>query len=415
MAASELDPCVTRAAFAAAVTAFTERTSAMMHTGDVAMPRGKPPRLLKLRGAVPRFVWTASEEGRLLYCNADLRNLLGDCEGCAIEELMQSRLVHADDRSRWLEAWRRAVSTGESYEVEYRAQTDSGSAPHWYLERGAQCECRGRSDRWFITATQIDAQKHREQKLVLALHHKERFLATLLHELRNPLAPIANAMEALAARPDDPHMVSGACGVIQRQLRQLTLLVDDLLDVSRMDRGAIRMHKEWIDLVDVIHASVETAAPITQSRTHEVTIATPEAPVRLHADAVRLRQVVTNVLINAAKYTEPAGNIHIHVGVEGEEAVIRIRDNGVGISAELLPRIFEPFTQAAPGSHAAMGGLGVGLAVARELVHLHSGTIHAFSEGLGCGSEFVICLPMRKQTDEDKAPSRRARDSAHDP
>lgn len=364
---------------------------------DGAPREDAAPRVLKLRDGVPRLVWTASADGRLLYSNPDLRCLLDDCdcEGCAIEELMPGRVLHADDGARWLGVWRGAVASGESWEVEYRVRSDVDGATHWYLERGAQCECRGRQDHWFVTATRIDAQKQRESELLRSLELKDRFFATLLHELRNPLAPMANAMEALAARPGDSRIVSGACGVIRRQLRQLTLLVDDLLDVSRIARGVVALHREWSDLAEVIAASVETARPVIQSRSHEVRMVEGPAPVLVFADPIRLRQVVTNLLINAAKYTNPGGHIRITLEHTHREALIRVRDDGIGIASEILSSIFDPFTQAAPRSRAAMGGMGVGLAVARELVHLHGGLISAHSEGAGRGSEFVIRLPLQ--------------------
>lgn len=350
-------------------------------------------RLAKLLDAVPQLVWTASVDGRFLYCNSDVRRRLGPCEGYAVECVIPERLVHSEDRQRWLGMWRHALQSGYPYEVEYRVRSDRDGIAQWYLERGTQVESAGSSDRWFVTATRIDEQKRREQELLALLLRKERFLVTLLHELRNPLAPIANATLLLARCPRDPQAVNGARGVIERQLKQLTRLVNDLLDVSKLARGRIELQRAPADLREVIATAIEAAGPMVESRKHRLIFEPPSTAVVVNADPVRLCQVLTNLLINAAKYTNPNGRISVVLETAKDAAVVRVRDNGIGISIDLLPCIFDMFAQASSAADASMGGLGVGLAVARELVQLHGGSLSAHSDGPGCGSEFVVRLP----------------------
>jgi len=349
-------------------------------------------RLVQLIDTLPQLVWTVSGDGTMSYCNAELCSLVADCDGRRVEEVMV-QLLHPEDYARWFAAWDRAFKgSGGLFEIEYRICSGADPTTHWYLERAVRSG--EASAHWFVTATQIDEQKRREEELRGMLHEKEQFFATLLHELRNPLAPIANAIELLARRADDPASVSGARGIIQRQLRQLSRLVDDLLDVSRMSRGRIELRKEPTDLAEVVATAIETARPLIELRGHHLTTGVPRTPLIVHADAVRLGQVVTNLLINAAKYTNPGGHLSVMLERSADCATIRVRDNGIGIPRDLLPRVFDLFAQAAPGSDGGMGGMGVGLAVARELVQLHEGSITVHSEGPGRGSEFVMSLPL---------------------
>ena len=352
------------------------------------------PRLANLLDAAPQLVWTASVDGRFLYCNSGVRKRIGLCEGFAVEFIIPERLIYRDDRQRWLGMWRRALQSGYPYEVEYRVYSECDGIAHWYLERGTQLERSGTADRWFITATRIDEQKRREEELLALLLGKERFLATLLHELRNPLAPIANATEILARCGRDPHAVNAASGVIARQLKQLTRLVNDLLDVSRIARGKVELQKASTDLREVVATATEAANPLVELRKQQLTIHGPPSAVIVDADAVRLCQVMTNLLLNAAKYTNAGGSIAVFIESREDAAVVRVRDDGIGMSTELLPRIFDLFAQAHFGaSDTSMGGLGIGLAVSRELVQLHGGSLSAYSDGPGRGSEFVVRLP----------------------
>jgi PAS domain S-box-containing protein len=223
---------------------------------------------------------------------------------------------------------------------------------------------------------------------------KDEFLAMLAHELRNPLAPIRNAADVWrAARPRTPELQL-ATEVIDRQVQQMTRLVDDLLDVSRITRGKIKLRTEVVALAAVIDTAVEASRPLMEKWEHELVVDVPAEPIHLRADAPRLAQVLVNLLNNAAKYTERGGRIELRVQREDTQVTIRVRDNGIGIPADALQRVFEMFTQVDRSLERAEGGLGLGLTVVQRLVEMHGGTIEAHSEGSGRGSEFVVRLPL---------------------
>lgn len=236
--------------------------------------------------------------------------------------------------------------------------------------------------------------ERRRRELERAGRQKDEFLAMLAHELRNPLAPIYNAVQILAVRGHDPDEVERIGGLIGRQLQQMVRLVDDLLDVSRITRGKINLCKEPVDLAQVVSMAVETSRPLIESKGHELTVTLPETPLQVHADATRLAQVLSNLLNNAAKYTETAGRISLAAELLEGEVRVRVRDTGIGIAHEMLPRVFDLFTQADSSLDRAQGGLGVGLTLVRRLVELHGGTVEAHSAGTGQGTEMVVRLPL---------------------
>ena len=237
--------------------------------------------------------------------------------------------------------------------------------------------------------------KTREQAEALADldRRKDEFLAMLGHELRNPLAPISNALRLLRLQKNEDPIQQRAYGVIERQVGQLTYLVDDLLEISRINTGRVHLRQERIVIGGIVERAVETAHPLIAQRRHELTVSLPPQPIWLHADAARLEQVMVNLLTNAAKYTDDGGHIWLTVQQEGDVALLRVRDTGVGISPELLPRIFDLFTQAERSLDRSQGGLGIGLCLVQRLVELHGGTVAANSV-LGQGSEFVVRLPI---------------------
>jgi CheY-like chemotaxis protein len=232
--------------------------------------------------------------------------------------------------------------------------------------------------------------QQRAEQLAEADRRKDEFLAMLGHELRNPLAPLKNAARLLTLRGTPDAEVRG----IDRQVRQLARLVDDLLDVSRISRGKIMLQKEAVELAEVLERAVEISRPIIAARRHELAEVLPPEPVYLEADPTRLAQALANLLNNAAKYTPEGGHIRLTAERQGAEVVLRIRDNGVGITPEMLPRVFDLFVQADQTLDRSQGGLGLGLTLVKSLVELHGGRVEAFSEGLGKGSEFVVHLPV---------------------
>lgn len=248
--------------------------------------------------------------------------------------------------------------------------------------------------------SEISARERLEQALLEADRRKDEFLALLAHELRNPLAPIRNAVQLLRLKSIDDAEIVWCREVIERQGEHLTRLVDDLLDVSRITQGKIKLQTEPVELSTVIARAVETNRPLIDARRHELTLDLPPEPVRVFGDPTRLAQAVGNLVSNAAKYTEDGGRIRVaveraHAEDDGgkEQVVIRVRDSGVGIPPEMLPHLFELFTQVERTLDRAQGGLGIGLALVRRLVDLHGGSVCALSEGEGKGSEFVVRLP----------------------
>jgi len=345
---------------------------------------------------IPHLVWSVTADGHVDYFNSAWQHLTGAGAGADLETAMLQR-VFPDDRERWRTCWRTTLETGEPTHMEYRLQPQSQDAPQWYLERATPVRSgdSSRPQAWLATATLIDEERLREEELRSRLHERDQFLVTLLHELRNPLAPISNALDLLGSGASDPLVVNVARGIIQRQLRQLTRLVDDLFDVSRLSHGNLVLQRRLIDLADVIATAVEAGRPMMKVREQTFTLSSPPEPIFLEADPIRLGQVFTNLLINAAKYTQPGGHISLDSRAESGSTVIVVRDDGIGIAADKLSRIFEIFAQVAPGSAASPAGLGVGLAVAKQLVELHGGEISVLSEGRGRGSEFTVRLPLR--------------------
>jgi signal transduction histidine kinase/CheY-like chemotaxis protein len=241
-------------------------------------------------------------------------------------------------------------------------------------------------------------RRRAEESLEEADHRKDEFLAMLAHELRNPLAPIRNAMGLFRLKGLADPELQWAREVVERQVQQLTRLVDDLLDVSRISSGKINLLMEPVNLAAVVARAVEISRPLIDARKHHLESSLPGQEVRVTGDPARLAQVVSNLLNNAAKYTEEGGRIELSVEANCDQAVLRVRDTGVGIAAAMLPHVFDLFTQVQGSVSRSEGGLGIGLTLVRSLVEMHGGSVTAFSEGLGRGSEFVIRLPLLKET-----------------
>jgi PAS domain S-box-containing protein len=236
------------------------------------------------------------------------------------------------------------------------------------------------------------------QRLSTADRRKDEFLATLAHELRNPLAPMRNVLEALKRQSLDPSRRTWSLEVLERQLTHMTHLVDDLMEVSRISQGRLELRRKPVDLVTLLHAALDDVRGAVESAGHVVEVALPAAAIMVDADATRLTQVFVNLLTNAVKYTPKGGQLLLRAQREGAEAVVSVRDNGIGIPTESLGTIFEMFSQLTPALERSQGGLGIGLALVRGLVALHGGSIAARSEGAGMGSEFTVRLPLAVET-----------------
>jgi PAS domain S-box-containing protein len=247
----------------------------------------------------------------------------------------------------------------------------------------------------FIQRCKLEQELQKsEESLRDADRRKDEFLALLAHELRNPLAPIRYTLAASKKAGRTPEQQKRTEEIIERQVAHMSRLLDDLLDVSRITRSALELKKNPTELTSVVGSAIETARPLLDAKHHTLSVDLPKHAVRLEADLVRLAQVFSNLLINAAKYTDPGGHVQLRAACEGSELVVAIRDNGIGISADMMPRLFKMFSQAEAALGRAQGGLGIGLSLVQGLVTLHGGTVEARSDGPGTGSEFIVRLPM---------------------
>lgn len=240
---------------------------------------------------------------------------------------------------------------------------------------------------------QLDTLRNQAQALTDANYQKDVFLSTLSHELRNPLAPLINAVQLIRLTADRPEL-DQLLKIIERQIAHLRRLVDELLDMSRAGAGKIDLKKETVSIEEVIGAAVESLRPFVRERRHTLDVLFPSAPILVEADRERLEQVFVNLIQNAAKYTPEGGRIWIKGSTEGPEAVVRVQDSGIGIPHEMLPRIFELFTQVESSRPQSQGGMGIGLSLVKSLITLHDGSVQVHSDGEGKGSEFTVRLPL---------------------
>jgi signal transduction histidine kinase len=249
---------------------------------------------------------------------------------------------------------------------------------------------------------EIAERARAEAALRDADRRKDEFLMTLAHELRNPLAPIRNALEIVKISNYDPEVTKRFLGVIDRQANQLVRLIEDLLDLARISRGKIHVRKSRVGLSSVVESAIESTTPLIEQKGHTLDVKLPADPVFLWGDPTRLSQIIANLLNNAAKYTEPGGRIELQAESLDGNIQISVRDNGMGIAPDSLPRVFDMFTQAGHSSEHSLGGVGIGLWLVRKLVGLHGGRVEAASEGPGKGSEFHVTLPAARPENQSE-------------
>lgn len=278
------------------------------------------------------------------------------------------------------------LETSQGLRVEVEVVANAYREDH---HKVIQCNIRDITER-----SKLEKQMQEQAEALADLHRrKDEFLAMLSHELRNPLAPITNAVQLLGLQKHDDKLQHQARTIIERQVGQLTRLIDDLLEVSRITTGRIHLQKERVGLNSVLERALETTRPLMDQHHHELTVSLSSQPIWVYADPARLEQVVVNLLTNAGKYTADGGTIAVAVQREGDEAVLRVRDSGIGIAPELLPHIFDLFTQAERSLDRSQGGLGIGLSLVQRLVEMHDGKVEVDSTW-GKGSEFVVHLPI---------------------
>ena len=305
-------------------------------------------------------------------------------------------------------------TTGD-YAYEFRIVRASDHAVRWLLVRGRTIANPEGPPRRIGVCVDITDRKHDEQMLQEADRRKNDFLATLAHELRNPLAPIRNAVELLRLKGELPADKRGPTEVIDRQARALTRLVDDLLDISRITQNRLELRREPANLAMIVEAAVESSRPLIDAGKHALEVKLPDEPIYLLADVTRIAQVISNLLNNAARYSDPRGRIEVSVRRDLTDAVICISDEGIGIPTAMLSHIFEMFVQVDRAHERGRGGLGVGLALSKQLIEMHGGQISAHSPGPGLGSKFELRLPIASEvessvkvaTSRDEAPTSR--------
>ena len=310
-------------------------------------------------------------------------------------------LIHPDDRDTFLQRRAEAMAQHRPFLHEFRIVRHDG-AQAWIGHRGqTEYDAVGNPVRNFGIALDITERKQAEQALRDADRKKDTFIATLAHELRNPLAPIRNAVNVLRQSGQaDPQVLAWCRDVIDRQVAQMSRLLEDLLDVSRMTRGQFALRREPLVLATVIEQAIEIAQPLIQAAGHMLTVEMPAQSIAIEGDLTRLAQVFSNLLINAAKYTQPQGRIGVAVEVFDDEVAVSVTDTGIGIAAEQMPHIFEMFGQAETALDRSQEGLGIGLSLARGFVEMHGGQIGARSDGIGKGSVFIVRLPVTRQARE---------------
>ena len=343
---------------------------------------------------IPQIVWAANGAGVNDYINTRWFEYTGEPEPRRPDWDWRPA-IHPDDMPLLENAWRASLAGGRLFEIEHRLRHHSGQF-RWVLNRALPTiDAQGQPTRWLGTLTDIHDKKAGEEELRLQSRRKDEFLAMLAHELRNPLAPISTAAHMLAMGRLDAQRAQKTSEVIVRQVRHMTSLVDDLLDVSRVTRGLVALDLDTVDIPGVLASAVEQVRPLVDARGHVLTVDLPDGLPSVTGDRVRLVQIVTNLLNNSAKYTAPGGAIAVEVSAAAGKVVISVRDNGAGIAAHVLPHVFELFTQAERTPDRSQGGLGIGLALVQSLVQLHGGTVSASSAGLGQGSTFSVTLPAR--------------------
>jgi len=309
-----------------------------------------------------------------------------------------SRLYPPED-VRTSKPWRQlaqARERGRVNEESWRIRSDG--TQYWsnnVIAALPDAQTRGRT---FYMVTQDLSQRRQAETLADTAQRMHEFIAMLAHELRNPLAPIRNAVALMARRKVEDPLIEAMRQTIDRQSQHLTRIVDELLDVNRIARGQLTIEKQVIDLRDVLARAVETSRPLIETHAHRLHVAVADRPIECFGDPMRLTQVVVNMLNNAAKYTPDGGDIWLAAETLGTRVEVRIRDNGRGIERDFIDRVFDLFMQVDPNSGSALGGLGVGLALVRRIVDLHGGSVHAASDGLGKGSEFIVRLPLTAET-----------------
>ena len=357
-------------------------------------------RFLDMANVAPAMLWVTETDGSCSFLSRGWYEFTGQQpdEGLGFGWL---NAIHPDDMAAAATAFMSANEQKSEFSMEHRLRHHDGSY-RWVIDTGRpRVSAAGEFLGFVGSVLDITERKESEAQHRMLFEEVSKsnknlsdFLAVLAHELRNPLAPILTGLELMRIRADNPQMVMHARDIIERQARQLTHLIDDLLDIARVTNGKVEIRKEPVDVRSVAAAAVETSLPLIEKGHHEFSLKFHEAPLRANIDATRIAQVIGNLLTNAAKYTPQGGKIRLQVERDGDDAVIAVTDNGIGIPPESLDAVFDMFSQVGRNMQHSQGGLGIGLSLVRQLVDLHGGTVSARSDGEGKGSTFVVRLPL---------------------
>ncbi|HYF41038.1 MAG TPA: PAS domain S-box protein [Ramlibacter sp.] len=346
-----------------------------------------------MANALPQIIWICDDEGRVVFFNQQWNDYTGHPPPATAEEVARA-FVHPDDVERTLQGFDEARRAGSLFSVEHRIRRADGEY-RWFLVRAEPLrDEHGALLRWFGSSTDISALKEAQHALQAADRRKDEFLATLAHELRNPLAPVANAVAIMRSPNATADVRTRMLDLMERQTRHLVRLVDDLLEVSRITRGRIELRPERVDLRSIAQSCVDAAGGAIQEARHQVSLRLPSQPLWVQADPARLKQVIDNLLNNAIKYTPPGGSIEVDAAQAGDQACLSVKDDGAGIPPEMLGSVFDLFAQVDSTIGRASGGLGIGLALVKQLVSLHHGEVTAESAGVGAGATFTVYLPL---------------------
>ncbi|HRO58278.1 MAG TPA: PAS domain S-box protein, partial [Burkholderiaceae bacterium] len=369
--------------------ALTERDVSQRKQAETRL-RESELRFRTMADDAPVLIWTAGRDGSLEFVNREFAQFVGRPE----TELLGSRLaalLHHDDRERTALLAPDAGASSERFDSLARLQTADGQWRWMKITAHRRLDDGG----WVGSLIDVSDQVESEHTLRAADQRKDEFLAMLGHELRNPLVPIRNAAEVLNRIADvSDSRIGWVRDTLIRQVAHVTRLVDDLLDISAVTRGSMKLHVEPVDLRFLAERACAAMSSVFESKRHRFDCTLPDAPLWIQGDSVRLTQVFENLLSNAAKYTDEGGRIEMRLAREGDEAVLSVSDNGLGIDPSMLGRVFELFVQDERAIDRSEGGLGVGLALVRHFVELHNGRIEARSEGIGKGSEMTVRLPL---------------------
>jgi PAS domain S-box-containing protein len=349
-------------------------------------------RFRALAEASPALIWQLDPAGNVVYLNPRYTELSGRPKSTLMHAGWRS-LLHPEDAPAYLNALSDARRLRQRFQCRTRVRSRDGT---WcWLESYGMPFFTGDGGYagHVCMSINISDAVAAEKALRDADRRKDEFLATLAHELRNPLAPLCSAMPMMG-RPNGARLSDRLQQMMSRQLDYIVRLVDDLMDISRVTRGRIALRRAPTALADVLQGAVETSMPLVEGAHHRLNRTPVEADIMLDADAVRLTQVFANLLNNAARYTSPGGQIWLHAYEEENMAIVSVRDNGIGISPQMLPRVFDIFSQEREAASQRQGGLGIGLTLVANLVRMHGGSVEARSAGLGLGSEFIVRLPL---------------------